>query len=222
VSDVSHELRAPITNLSMYLYLLESGHLEKRDQYVRVLREQTARLVQLVEDILDLSRLVSGAADTGVEPLELNMLVERVVTGYQARAEAANLALIFDPAAHLPNVLGDASQLSRVVTNLIGNAINYTVEGWVRVTTWLDERREQLCVQVADSGRGIEPDDLAALFDRFYRGRSAVQAGIPGTGLGLAIAKEIVDHHGGRIEVESQVGRGSTFRIWLPLPQVVR
>ena len=111
----------------------------------------------------------------------------------------------------------ERNQLIQVVNNLVVNAINYTLAGEVRVSTYLDVERGQACLQVQDTGIGIEPEDLPHVFERFYRGLRACQSGIPGTGLGLAIAKGIVDLHGGEIEVESQVDEGSTFRVWLPV-----
>jgi len=104
-----------------------------------------------------------------------------------------------------------------VVTNLVANAIRYTSNGEVSIRTRLDATRGQVLLQVTDSGMGIDPADLPHIFERFYRGSRASQSDIPGTGLGLAIVKEIVDLHGGTIDLESFVGKGSTFRVWLPL-----
>ena len=216
VSDVSHELRTPIANLTMHLNLLERGKPDKRGHYIAVLREQAARLGRLVESILDLSRLEQGAAHPAFEPLDFNALVEQVIAVQHLRAETLGLALIFEPCAHMPAVRGVFDQLAQVVTNLVSNAINYTPSGEVRVSTCCDVERGPVCLQVEDSGIGIDPEDLPHLFDRFYRGQRASQSDIPGSGLGLAIVKEIVESHGGQIEVESQVGRGSRFLVWLP------
>jgi PAS domain S-box-containing protein len=217
VSDVSHELRTPLTNLSLYLYLLERAKPEKRDQYLSTLKEQTVRLSQLIENILDLSRLDSDKYEPEFGPLALNEIVEQVVEVHQPRAQSADLELTFEPGIQLPLVRGDTGQLVRVVTNLIANAINYTPTGYVRLRTYFDRTRQQVCLSVEDSGIGITPEDLPHLFGRFYRGRHASQSDIPGTGLGLAIVKEIVDQHGGSIEVRSSVGKGSAFVVWLPL-----
>jgi signal transduction histidine kinase len=129
------------------------------------------------------------------------------------------LALIFEPGADLPSVCIARDQLVRVAQNLVANAINYTPAGHVRVSTHLAEERGQVCLRVQDTGIGIEPEELPRLFERFYRSPRAVESGVAGTGLGLAIVKEIVDLHGGEIEVESRVGEGSTFRVWLPLDE---
>ncbi len=216
VSDVSHELRTPITNLSMYLYLLERSPLEKREQYLTILQQQADRLKHLVEGILDLARLDLGRAPVAFGPVDMNELVDQVVTAHQPRAEAARLALDFTPYGALPLVRGERNQIAQVVTNLVANAINYTPQGEVRVRLLVDGASRRIGLEVADSGMGIAAEDLPHIFERFYRGQEAVDRNIPGTGLGLGIVREIVTLHDGTIEVESQVGQGTTFRVWLP------
>jgi signal transduction histidine kinase len=216
VSDVSHELRTPVTNLKLYVELLARGKPEKREQYMQTIMEQANRLAQLVEDILNLSRLELRGASIELGPVELNALVEQVVVAQQPRAEAAGLALSFEPVANLAAVRGERNQLAQVITNLVANAINYTPVGRVRVSTCWDEARRRACLQVEDTGVGIGPADMPHLFERFYRGQQTGQSDIPGNGLGLAITKEIIDLHGGAIEVDSRLGEGSTFRVWLP------
>jgi signal transduction histidine kinase len=214
ISDVSHELRTPITNLNLYLNLMEQGKPEKRAYYLSTLRQQAGRLAGLVEDILDLSRLEQDNARAVFSPVDLNQVVGQAVAAHQARAEAAGLRLAFEPGDDLPVVRGEPGRLTRLVSNLLGNAINYTPQGSVHAAT---QRLDgHVCLQVRDTGIGIEPEDIPHLFERFYRGRRASQSNIPGTGLGLGIAKEIVDLHGGKIEVSSRVGQGSTFTVWLP------
>jgi len=144
----------------------------------------------------------------------LNEVVEQVVLAHQPRAEADGLLLTFEPTSPLPPVRADANQLAQVVTNLIANALSYTSAGTVRVSTYAEN--DQVCLSVADSGSGIAPEDLPHLYERFYRGQHVLKNDVPGTGLGLAIVKEIVDLHEGRIEVDSQPDKGTTFRVWLP------
>ncbi len=213
VSDVSHELRTPVANLKLYAELLESGKPEKRDHYMKVLREQADRQAQLVEDILNLSRLEIGGSKTPFEPVDLNALARQVVEAHRPAAEAAGLRLTFTPNPGLQPVRGAPNQLAQVITNLVANAINYTPAGTVSVSA--DLRHGQVCVEVSDTGSGIDPDDLPHLFERFYRGRGA--RSVRGTGLGLSIVKEIVDLHGGAITVHSEVGVGTTFTVTLPL-----
>jgi PAS domain S-box-containing protein len=215
VSDVSHELRTPIANLKLHVELLEHGRPEKREHYLSVVKQQSRRLGQLVDDILNLSRLEMGGERAAFGPVDLNLLAEQIVVAHQPRAESNGLTLTFEPLLNLQPVRGEVNQLSQVVTNLVINALNYTPDGRVRVTTF--QTTEEACLQVEDTGIGIDPEDLPNIFDRFYRGRRSQRSETPGTGLGLAIVKEIVDLHDGHIDVDSQVRQGTTFKVWLPL-----
>ena len=217
VSDVSHELRTPAANLKLYLQLLKRGKPEKRDHYQLILEQQADRLAQLIEGILNLSRLELGRGRVAFAPVDVNHVVGHVVEAHRSVAEVVGLTLSFDAAPNLPRLMGEPNQLAQVVTNLVANAIRYTSNGEVSIRTRLDATRGQVLLQVTDSGMGIDPADLPHIFERFYRGSRASQSDIPGTGLGLAIVKEIVDLHGGTIDLESFVGKGSTFRVWLPL-----
>jgi len=215
VSDVSHELRTPVANLKLHVELLERGKPEKYGQYMATLKNQADRLAQLVEDTLDLSRLELGGPSAQFAPVNLNSLVESIVVSHRPLAEAAGLALGVELDASLPAMRGELNQLAQVVTNLVANAIQYTPAGSVRVRTHM--RGSEVCLVVEDTGMGIDPEDLPHLFERFYRGRRTGKSHVPGSGLGLAIVKEIVDLHRGRVEVESEVGQGSTFRVLLPV-----
>jgi signal transduction histidine kinase len=214
VADVSHELRTPVSNLRLYLHLLERGQADKRERYLSVLSAQTTRLANLIDDILNLGRL---ELEPGLEMLavDLNEIARHVVDEHAARAEDAGLDLVFVPCQDLPPVRSDRNQLAQVVSNLVGNAINYTETGRIWVRTEHGAGRAKLTV--ADTGRGIDAADLPHVFDRFYRGRSVSQLDVPGTGLGLAIVKEIVDLHGGQIDIHAEPGRGTSFNVWLPL-----
>jgi signal transduction histidine kinase len=217
VSDVSHELRTPITNLSLYLDFLHRGKPEKRESYLAIINEQTLRLGRLIEDILNLSRLELGQEKILFEASNVNALIAQIIAAHQLRAEVAGLQLHFTPDASLPAATIAPNQLSLALSNLIANAINYTESGFVHVRTRHLPDGNELHICVQDSGMGIDEEDKAHLFERFYRGHDISQSTIPGTGLGLAIVREVIDLHNGRIEVESQAGQGSTFHIWLPL-----
>lgn len=217
VSDVSHELRTPISNLRIYLEMMEEARPEKRERYRAVLQEETRRLENLVRDILDLSRLEMGMINIVLDWQNLNMIVEQVVVANQPRAEVKGLTLTWDLDENLPKIWADASQMNQAINNLVANAINYTPEGQVRVKIWYDTENQQIRLMVEDTGLGIDPEDLPHLFDRFYRGKHAGQSTIPGSGLGLAITKEIVDRHGGSIDVQSILGKGTTMIVDLPV-----
>jgi signal transduction histidine kinase len=181
-----------------------------------VLKEQSHLLVKLVEDILDLSRLATGKNKT-VEfiKVDLNRVAEQVILAHFPLAEAAGLQLVFEPNKELEPILGEPNQLARLVNNLVANAIHYTPEGSVFVRTF--EENGQVCLEVEDTGLGIEEEDQPHLFERFYRGRNVRQSRIHGTGLGLAIVKEIVEMHDSTIEIDSEVGKGSRFAVRFPV-----
>ena len=216
VADVSHELRTPTSNISLYLELMEYAPPEKSAEYLRVIKEQNELLRKLVEDILDLSRLgVGKTRKMEFAAVDLNTIAEEVIIAHRPLAQSSGLGLVLLPAENLPPVRGERNQLSRVITNLVANAIRYTLEGKVTVSTYTLDH--QVCLEITDTGIGIELEDQNHLFERFYRGRQVRQSKIHGTGLGLAIVKEIMDLHEGCIDLQSEFGKGSTFRIFLPI-----
>lgn len=217
VADVSHELRTPIANLMLYLDLIEQGDPQRQERYLSVLRHQAQRLTNLIEDTLNLSRIELGKDKVSFHAFDLNQVVDVVSTAHLPSVEAANLNLSVQLAAKLPKLYGERNQLSQVVANLLANAINYTPEGEIRISTDWHADVSEVWLVVADSGLGIPPEDISHLFDRFYRGKSVSQSTIPGTGLGLAIVKEIVDLHAGKIIVESEVDVGTTFTVKFPV-----
>lgn len=212
ISDVSHELRTPIANLALYLDLIENGKPQKRKQYQTALREQIGRLTDLIEEISNLSRLEQDHLTAAFGNVDLNAVVDLVVTEFQPRADLAGLTLVFNPAGEQMVVRAVAEQLRQVVTNLLTNAINYTLDGQISVSTGRDH--DHFFLQVKDTGIGIQPADLQHVFERFYRGQGVSH--IPGSGLGLAAVERIVHLHSGTIEMESQTGEGSTFTVRLP------
>ena len=214
VSDVSHELRTPVTNLGLYLSLLERGREEKRAEYLEVLREQTDRLGQLIEDILGWSRLDQEKERFAPGTVDLNALVRPLFDAHRTRLAGGPVTLTLDVESEECLAKGDRIQLAQVASNLMANALNYTKEGTVRLST--RSAGGWACLEIEDTGLGIDPEDLPHVFERFYRGSRAVQENIPGTGLGLAIVREIVELHGGHIDLESETGRGTSVRVWLP------
>ncbi len=213
VADVSHELRTPIANLMLYLDLIEQGDPRRQEHYLSVLRHQAQRLTNLIEDILNLSRIELGRDKISFHAFDLNQVIDVVSAAHLPSVEAANLELSVQLEPNLPKLYGERNQLAQVVANLLANAINYTLSGKIDISTSWHSETGEVWLVVADSGMGIPPEDLSHLFDRFYRGKSVSQSTIPGTGLGLAIVKEIVDLHAGKIVVESEVGVGTTFTV---------
>ncbi len=218
VSDVSHELRNPITNLSLYLELLEFAKPEKQPKYFSILRNQVRRLTSLVEEILTLSRLENQSYSHLYQPIDFNYLIQQVIVAHKPRAQNNRIKLLFHPAAPLPPVWGERNQITQIVTNLLDNALNYTAEGTVTVSTELHENdsETEIVLNVSDTGIGIPEEDLPHIFDRFYRGSQINRDKNMGTGLGLGIVNEIVALHNGRISVSSTPNQGSTFTVVLP------
>lgn len=216
ILEVSHELRTPVTNMGLFAELLERGKPEKKDEYMQVLKTEISQLMRMIEDILDLSRLEVGKLKSAsFTELDINLLTEQVVAAHCPLAEEGGLKLEFDPAGDLPMIVGEQNQIARVLTNLISNAIRYTQEGYVKISTYADDGG--IWIEVEDTGMGIDPEDFPHIFERFYRGQKVSQSKIMGSGLGLAIVKEIMDLHEGRVDWESKSGEGSTFRIWFPV-----
>lgn len=217
VSDVSHELRTPISNLSIYLEMLEEGDAMNTARYLAVLREETSRLKKLVADVLDLARMELGTVEPQFEWLCINDIAEQVFLANQLRANVKGLQMEFIPADSLPEIYMDSDQMIQAFNNLVGNSVNYTEEGRIVVRTFHDLEIGNVVVEISDTGMGILEDDIAHIFDRFYRGKRAGQSAIPGTGLGLAITKEIIERHGGSIKVRSKVNEGTTFSVSFPV-----
>lgn len=217
MDDVSHELRTPATTINLYMRLLAQEKREERQEhYLRVLRSQSERLNQVIESVLQFTRLEAMAA--GIQPasVELNAVVKGVVAEHREEAAARELALRYTPANDLPAVHGVHRLLAHAVTHLLDNAIKYTLEGIVEISTRVEESGEKVCVEVKDTGIGIDPEEVPHVFERFYRGRRVSQLTTPGSGLGLALAQQIAVRHGGEIELESVVEEGTAVRLWLP------
>ncbi len=222
VATVSHELRTPLANIKLYLSLLRKGREDRRDQYQQVLERETGRLSDMIEDLLDLSRLEGRPQVIEREPVEVVPLLEQVVENLRPSFVAKGLRLGLE-GSHRVIVPINRNQVVRVLTNLLSNALQYTAPGgWVRVKLEPEEQingRAMMRVDVQDNGQGIAEEDLPYIFERFYRGQQARDSQVPGSGLGLAIVHDIVERHGGRVEAVSQLGEGSTFTVWLPLDQ---
>lgn len=218
ISSVSHELKTPLTTIKTYLMLIQRGKPEKRENYLAILNRESDRLATIIEDLLDLSSLEAGKIPSTLAPVNLSNIIEDVVFSCQPQALQKQMQVLLDLDPDLPLALADSHQMEQVLTNLLINALNYTQEqGQIILTTEqrLISGKSLVGFKVADNGPGISVTDMPHLFDRFYRGDAALASGAPGTGLGLAICKEIIDRHNGKIEVESQLGQGTTFSVWL-------
>lgn len=221
VSNVSHELRSPITNILLYLDLLaEPKREDRRPTYMGILRGEANRLHRLIEDLLTLSRLERGAVALDLEPQVLDALIAEVTASQETRAYLKQIDLRHEPNPDMPLTLGARGSMVQVLTNLIGNAVSYSPAGAVvTISTRVDEARggRYAAIRIHNTQPAIPEEDLPHLFERFFRGRTAEASGEPGTGLGLAICKEIVERHHGWIDVETAPDMGTAFTVWLPL-----
>jgi two-component system cell cycle sensor histidine kinase/response regulator CckA len=221
INNVSHQFRTPVTTLQLYAHLMrQTESSEKLLEHLETMENQIEWLVQLIQDTLEVTALDSGDAVSYWQPIAMSTLIEDTITRYQTRAETSNLTLTAATTpTDLPIVKGDQSRLAQALGEIVENAIAFTQPGGevtLELATTRIEDRPWVTVGVRDTGPGISPEEQEKVFDRFFRGSLAEAGNVPGTGLGLSIAYEIVRAHGGRIAVESQMGQGSTFTIWLP------
>ncbi len=219
IAMVAHELRAPIAaveqQLTVILNKMAGEVTEKQEQLLSRAKERTKGLLDLIKDLLDLSKIEAGKMVQYKEPLSLYEVIQRVVDLMRTEAEHKNIDLQFVGSAETPLIQADRNSMEGIFTNLISNAIKYTPEnGKVRVV--LGEESGFVKASVSDTGIGIEEENLPRIFDKFYRVRTNETRQIVGTGLGLWIVKSIVAAHLGSISVESNVGAGTTFTILLP------
>ena len=219
ISTVSHELRTPMTAIKGYTDLLSGGAVgplnDNQKHFLRVIKNNTGRLIALINDLLDISRIETGRVRFEPAPVKVGEIIADVVEALAARVQERGLTLTYEVGAGLPEVMGDRDRLYQVLTNLVGNAINYTPEGSVTVEATTAGTAVQ--VSVHDTGVGIAREDIGHIFDRFYRADDPIVQEASGTGLGLPIVKMFVEMHGGRVWVDSEKGEGSTFTFILPV-----
>src|SRR6267378_3626266 len=219
VASVSHELRTPLTSIRGYLELLTSGEVgelnEEQERFLSVVDRNADRLLHVVGDLLFVSQVEAGIISLEKSPFELIGLLGEAVDAALPAAESKDIAIQLN-ADHVAEVDADRARLAQVFDNLISNAIKFTPPGG-RIDVGAVGRGDRVHIEIADSGMGISAEDQRRLFRRFFRTSAANEQAIQGTGLGLAIVKAIVDGHGGRVTVESEVGSGTTFCVELPL-----
>ena len=216
ISNVSHELRTPLAGIRAAAETLQEGAIDDRPaaiEFMGHIQREVDRMTQLVEELLELSRIESGAAPLHFAPLDASMLVADTVKRFARQAERAGLSLTAEPHDGALAIIGDGERLERALGNFVANALKFTPAGGsIIVKAAADDGH--VAISVTDTGIGIEPETRARVFERFYkadRGR-----GDGGTGLGLAIVKHIVLAHEGNVSVESRPGHGSTFTMRLP------
>ena len=217
VANVSHELRTPLSSIKGYSETLMGGvsKEEDRQEFLGIIYRESDRLANLIDDLLDLSKIESGKMAMVFMPVEITPVIKRTAGVLEKLALQKSIKIGVDIPSGLPKVLADENRLSQVFLNLLDNAIKYTPEGGsVKISVFPQDKYLQ--VDITDTGAGIPQSDLPRIFERFYRVDKARSRQLGGTGLGLSIVKHIVQAHGGQVWVKSEVGRGSTFSFTVP------
>lgn len=219
LSIVSHELRTPLTSLNGFLAVLldgEAGSLtDEQRKFIGIAKQSADRLNLLIGDLLDISRIEAGRLNLAMETCSLHDILTRSVQNLESAAQAKNLRLECRSSSALPTVWADPNRIQQVVDNLIANAIKFTEkDGSVEVST--EEKGDFVQVSVRDTGPGLAPEDQKRVFDMFYQVDASARRKAGGAGLGLSIAHGIITLHGGQLWVESELGKGSTFKFVLP------
>lgn len=233
LSTVSHELRTPLTSVLGFAKIIrkrleekifplvdqkdpKTGKaLDQVSQNLNVVISEGERLTTLINDVLDLAKIEAGKMDWNDEEVQLTEVVERAISATNSLFEPKNLKLIRDFEANIPVVKGDNNKLIQVVINLISNAVKFTDKG--SVTCRISQKGNEIITSIIDTGMGIAPEDFGAVFEQFKQiGGDTLTDKPKGTGLGLPICKEIIEHHGGRVWLESEVGKGSSFSFAIP------
>jgi signal transduction histidine kinase len=217
ISVISHELKTPVSLIKGYAETLRREDAQWDAATVRdslgVIAEESDRLAELIDNLLDASRLQAGALKLNQSEVALDQLAQRLVKKFQTQSEKHQLNTNFPP--DFPNVMGDEERLTQVLSNLLSNAIKYSPSGGqINVSGHVSPH--EITIRVTDQGPGIPTPDLPHIFERFYRADSDLTKRAKGTGLGLYLAKAVIEAHGGRIWVESTSGKGTTFVFTLP------
>lgn len=218
LATVSHELRTPLTAMLGWVHMLRRGQLEKgqAERALEIIERNAQTQAQLVEDLLDVSRIISGKMRFNAKEIDPAVFIESAMESVRPAAEAKGIELhqLLDP--HAGRITGDAMRLQQVVWNLLSNAVKFTPPGG-RVLIGLERINSQVVITVSDTGKGISPEFLPYVFDRFRQADQTAKRDYGGLGLGLAIVRHLVEMHGGEVRAQSHgEGRGATFTVHLP------
>jgi len=219
VANVSHEFRTPLTAIQGFAETLLAGALDdpqNRTRFLEIILEHSRRLARLTEDLLVLSKMDAERLELEIRRLSVSQLIESCLETAQRRATEKDLQISVNMPQGLPDIAGDRRRLAEVLQNLLDNAIQYTLPGG-QIIVRAENAVDEVVLTVSDTGIGIPKADQSRIFERFYRVDAARSREAGGTGLGLAIAKHLVEVHGGRLWVESEIGQGSQFHFSIPL-----
>ncbi len=219
INNVSHELKTPLTVIQGHAANMGETPQDKEGwrTSLRIIRDEAKRLTQLVDNLLTLARLESPSFTLETKPTSFTALLEESILQISDLAEERRLAISLNLPPGLPNINADRPRLKQVLLNLLDNAIKYTEPGGeISLGLRVDEKNEEFICVVQDTGEGIPDEDLPYIFDKLYRAQRSKGRPVEGSGLGLSIAKQIIQAHGGDIEVQSKLGQGSIFTFSLP------
>lgn len=218
IYGVSHELKTPLTAIQASLELANDDpglSPEDRDKLIRASYEESVRLSRMVAELLDLARVEAGITEFRRDTVDMRELFASLQGLHQPLADRKHVTLKWDISDYLADLVGDARLLRQAFVNIVGNAVKYTKAGGeVALTARLEG--SEIVTRVRDTGIGIASEDQPRIFEKFFRAKSAEQAAIQGTGLGLPMARYIIERHRGRIELSSEIGVGTEFRVYLP------
>ncbi len=225
VSVASHELRTPLAAIKNAVQLMLQGRTgeinENQTKFLSMAERNINRLTGILNSLLDLSRIESGKIEMKFEELDLRGSIEFILSSLKPQADGRSIRLNMEIPEKLPSIYGDREKVEQILTNLLGNAIKFTPEeGEISVSAKPFENEgnmDVVAISVKDSGIGIPEDQLERIFEKFHQVEDSLRRSIAGTGLGLAITKGLVEAHHGRIWVESEIGKGSTFTFTLPM-----
>ena len=217
ISEFVHELRTPLTSITAATYMMLKPELtlEQREYLAQSIHAESTRLNDLASGFLNVARLESGRVQYHTEKFNLRVLLEECKTLMQSQADESKILINLDVAENLPMVEADREKIKQVIMNLLSNAIKYnSIGGWVKLGA--EAFANEIMILVKDNGIGIPDFAMPRLFEKFFRVKSSEEKA-SGTGLGLSISKQIIQGHGGRIEVQSESGAGTTFSVFIPI-----
>lgn len=219
VSTISHEFKSPLSSIRQLAEMLQSGRVpseNRRQEYYDVLVEQSERLTLLIDNILDFAKIEEGRKKFNFQTLDLGSLLQQIVSVIQDQVRHKDFVIQLEIEKPLPAIKADRESMNQAITNLIDNAVKYSGEARNIIVRAFAEG-QYLIITVKDFGIGIKKEEIDKIFERFYRGGDELTRTVKGSGLGLTLVKQIVEAHHGKIEVESEVGSGSTFTVRIPL-----
>lgn len=218
VSTVSHELKSPLTAINNALSLIQPGsNGDDNEKFLNMIRRNTERLQLIITDLLDMSKVESGSLTIDAKPFELEPFLSEVLETLQPQAIKQGIELRLDLPRDLPTVVGDASRVEQVITNLVSNALKATPAGGSVTLGAVVEGPDSVRITVTDTGIGLSEEDQAKVFEPFFQAATMLEGKPAGTGLGLTICRDLVRGHGGDLEIESALGEGASFSFRLPV-----